>query len=157
MEKVKIKQATQKGYIECAVGGVADLSYPSSKTRRGRVQEGGWICPTITATETGICRIEEVIHMSIALRNRREAYDQIEPKRPNRKAMILDVLTSGDPGGMTADEIGEKLVSEGKIPTNSPNFTRPRLTEMKAEGKVVIVGRRPGKSGCNTAVWKVKR
>ena len=82
--------------------------------------------------------------MSIALRNRREAYDQIEPKRPNRKAMILDILTSGDPGGMTADEIGEKLVSEGKIPTNSPNFTRPRL-------------RRPGKSGCNTAVWKVKR
>lgn len=53
MEKVRIKQATQKGYIECAVGGVADLSYPSSKTRRGRVQEGGWICPTITATETG--------------------------------------------------------------------------------------------------------
>ena len=49
MEKVRIKQATQKGYIECAVGGVADLSYPSSKTRRGRVQEGGWICPTITA------------------------------------------------------------------------------------------------------------
>ena len=90
--------------------------------------------------------------MSIALRNRREAYDQIEPRRPNRKAMILDVLTSGDP-----DEIGEKLVSEGKIPTNSPNFTRPRLTEMKAEGKVVIVGRRLGKSGCNTAVWKVKR
>ena len=87
--------------------------------------------------------------MSIALKNRREAYDQIEPKRPNRKAMILDVLTSGDPG--------EKLVSEGKIPTNSPNFTRPRLTEMKAEGKVMIVGRRPGKSGCNTAVWKVKR
>lgn len=68
-----------------------------------------------------------------------------------------DILTSGDPGGMTADEIGEKLVSEGKIPTNSPNFTRPRLTEMKAEGKVMIVGRRPGKSGCNTAVWKVKR
>lgn len=95
--------------------------------------------------------------MSIALRNRREAYDQIEPRCPNRKAMILDVLTSGDPGGITADEIGEKLVSEGKIPTNSPNFTRPRLTEMKAEGKVVIVGRRPGKSGCNTAVWKVKR
>lgn len=83
------------------------------------------------------------------MRNRREAYDQIEPRCPNRKAMILDVLTSGDPGGMTADEIGEKLVSEGKIPTNSPNFTRPRLTEMKAEGKVVIVGRRPGKSGCN--------
>lgn len=95
--------------------------------------------------------------MSIALRNRREAYDQIKPKRPNRKAMILDVLTSGDPGGMTADEIGEKLVESGKIPDNNPNFVRPRLTEMKDEGKVVIVGRRPGKSGYNTAVWKVNR
>lgn len=60
MEKVRIKQATKQGFIECAVGGGADLSYPSSKTRRGRVQEDGWICPTITATETGICRIERI-------------------------------------------------------------------------------------------------
>lgn len=58
METVRIKQATKRGFIECLVGGVADLSYPSSKTRRGRVQDGGLICPTITATETGICRIE---------------------------------------------------------------------------------------------------
>lgn len=58
MEKVRIKQATQKRLYRVCCGGVADLSYPSSKTRRGRVQEGGWICPTITATETGICRIE---------------------------------------------------------------------------------------------------
>lgn len=94
--------------------------------------------------------------MSIELRDRRDAYNQVKPKRQNRKAMILNVLTSGDPGGMTADEIGERLVAEGKILTNSPNFTRPRLTELKAEGKVEVVGRRPGKSGCNTAVWKVK-
>lgn len=58
LEKVLIKQATKDGYIECKVGGVADLSYPSSTTRRGRVQEGGDICPTLTATETGICKIE---------------------------------------------------------------------------------------------------
>lgn len=56
--KVAIKQATKQGYIECEVGGVADLSYPDSKTRRGRVQDNGNTCPTITATETGICRIE---------------------------------------------------------------------------------------------------
>ena len=56
--KVAIQQATKKGYIECEVGGVADLSYPNSKTRRGRVQDGGNICPTLTATETGVCRIE---------------------------------------------------------------------------------------------------
>lgn len=59
--KVAIKQATKKGYVECEVGGVADLSYPDSKTRRGRVQEGGKICPTLTATETGVCRIESDI------------------------------------------------------------------------------------------------
>lgn len=56
--KVAIKQATKEGYIECEVGGVADLSYPDSKTRRGRVQDNRNTCPTITATETGICRIE---------------------------------------------------------------------------------------------------
>lgn len=55
---VKIKQATQQGYVECKLGGVADLSYPTSKTRRGRVQDGGDTCPTLTATETGVCRIE---------------------------------------------------------------------------------------------------
>ena len=59
VEKVKIKQATKDGFIECKVGGVADLSYPNSKTRRGRVQDGGDTAPTITATETGICRIEQ--------------------------------------------------------------------------------------------------
>jgi DNA (cytosine-5)-methyltransferase 1 len=58
LETVRIKQATKDGYIECKVGGVADLSYPTSNTRRGRVQEGGEVCPTLTAAETGVCRIE---------------------------------------------------------------------------------------------------
>ena len=61
--KIAIRQATKKGYIECDLGGVADLSYPESKTRRGRVQENGQICPTITATETGVCRIKSPIRI----------------------------------------------------------------------------------------------
>lgn len=61
--KVAIKQATKQGYIECEVGGVADLSYPDSKTRRWRVQENGNVSPTITATETGICKIESPIRI----------------------------------------------------------------------------------------------
>ena len=61
--KVAIRQATKQGYIECEVGGVADLSYPDSKTRRGRVQDNGNVSPTITATETGICRIESPIRI----------------------------------------------------------------------------------------------
>ena len=35
--KIRIKQATKDGYIDCCNGGVVDLSYPSSDTRRGRV------------------------------------------------------------------------------------------------------------------------
>ena len=58
MEKVKIKQATKQGYIECEVGGVADFSYPDSETRRGRVQDNGKTCPTLTAESQDICRIE---------------------------------------------------------------------------------------------------
>lgn len=60
---VLVKQATKNGFIECEVGGVADLSYPGSKTRRGRVQDGGQTSPTITATETGICKIEPGIRV----------------------------------------------------------------------------------------------
>lgn len=58
LETVRIKQATKYGYIECKVGGVADFSFPDSTTRRGRVQDGGDVCPTLMAGEQDICRIE---------------------------------------------------------------------------------------------------
>lgn len=45
---VEVRQATKDGYIQCEIGGVADLNYPDSKTRRGRVQGNGQICPTLT-------------------------------------------------------------------------------------------------------------
>lgn len=44
-DRIGIKQATKKGYIECCVPGVADFAYPDSKLRRGRVQGGGWTIP----------------------------------------------------------------------------------------------------------------
>ena len=55
---VKIKQATSQGYAECKVGGVADLSFPNSTTRRGRVQDNGDTSPTLMTTENGIYKIE---------------------------------------------------------------------------------------------------
>lgn len=60
METIKIGQATKKGYIECVRGGVADFSFPSSKLRRGRVQGGGNISPTLMAVNDcgGIRRVE---------------------------------------------------------------------------------------------------
>lgn len=61
LEKVKIRQATDKGFIECKLGGVADLSYPSSKTRRGRVQNNGNISPTLTvAGINGLHKVESL-------------------------------------------------------------------------------------------------
>ena len=56
--KALIPQATKKGYIEMDLPGVCDLSYPNSKTRRDRVQEGGKISPTLTAASQDICYIE---------------------------------------------------------------------------------------------------
>lgn len=94
--------------------------------------------------------------MSITIKNRREAYDEIKPKRENRKAMILEVLKNGDPNGMTAEEVAQQLLHDGKITHIDPNFTRPRLTELKEEGKVEVVGKRRSLiTARNTAVWKV--
>lgn len=41
-------------------GGVCDVSYPESKLKRGRVQGGGDISPTLTCTGEAIVRIEIV-------------------------------------------------------------------------------------------------
>jgi site-specific DNA-cytosine methylase len=60
VEVIGIKQATKKGYIECELPGCADFSFPNSKLRRGRVQGGGQIVPTLTAAEGGIRYIENI-------------------------------------------------------------------------------------------------
>lgn len=57
METVKIKQATKDGYVECRIGGVADLSYPGSETRRSRVIDGENVSPTLMARQNEIYRI----------------------------------------------------------------------------------------------------
>lgn len=53
-QSLKIPQATKQGYIEIAPGGAFDWSYPTSLTRRGRVQEGGAVSPTITCNPESI-------------------------------------------------------------------------------------------------------
>lgn len=56
MEKMGVRQATKEGIIPMQIPGVCDLSYPTSKLRRGRVQGGGAISPTIT-TSCGVVKI----------------------------------------------------------------------------------------------------
>lgn len=45
-----IPQATEQGFIEVEPNGAFDFAYPTSKTRRGRVQMGGAVSPTITCS-----------------------------------------------------------------------------------------------------------
>ncbi len=59
-DRIGIKQATKKGYIECCVPGVADFAYPESKLRRGRVQGGGGLSPTLMAGEPTVCKIIKI-------------------------------------------------------------------------------------------------
>lgn len=108
--KVAIRQATKKGYIECEIGGVADLSYPNSKTRRGRVYDGGNICPILTATETDICRIESV-----------NEFDNRPKERFFRQA--LDTFNDSDAEyGNTIDAFNKRVNKSGYSPTLT---TRP--------------------------------
>lgn len=54
MTKAKIREATAKGYAEIRVGGVLNIAFPESETRRGRVIDNGNISPTLdTGCEVG--------------------------------------------------------------------------------------------------------
>lgn len=55
---VLIPANTKTGKIKCEIGGVIDISYPTSKTRRGRVQDGGNTTPALTCgCENNLARI----------------------------------------------------------------------------------------------------
>ena len=47
MSKIKVKNATKAGFTEVRNGGVLDLSFPDSNTRRGRVIDDGETSPTL--------------------------------------------------------------------------------------------------------------
>lgn len=59
-EPLRIPQATKKGFIEVMPGSLFDMSYPESKTRRGRVQECGKVSPTLMASGEAPCLFEGV-------------------------------------------------------------------------------------------------
>lgn len=57
-EKILIKNATKKRYIEAEEGDSINLSYPTSKTKRGRV--GKKVCQTITCDGSMGCLTKEL-------------------------------------------------------------------------------------------------
>lgn len=91
-ETIKIKQATKKGYTECKINGVADFSYPDSKTRRGRVEQNGFYEQAIKTAEENNAQEGDVIDAF----NQRVLTDGISPTittRPEgKKTAILPVV-----------------------------------------------------------------
>ncbi len=58
LERLGIAQATKKGFAKVNAGGLYDLSYPDSKTRRGRVIDDGELSPALTTESSSVCRVE---------------------------------------------------------------------------------------------------
>lgn len=59
--KIKVKQATKQGYIECIEGGVLCTAYPDSKLRRGRVIDEGRTSPTLdTGCQVGVIQVGQI-------------------------------------------------------------------------------------------------
>ena len=90
----------------------------------------------------------------ITKETRRESYEAIVPKMPERCRLILNTLGSRE---MTVSEIADELVKLGVIPYFNRNFVAPRLTEMKDIGVVETCGRRTAThSNATEAVWRIK-
>ena len=61
MSKIKVKNATKAGFTEVRNGGVLDLSFPDSNTRRGRVIDDGETSPTLnTGCEIGVVQVGNI-------------------------------------------------------------------------------------------------
>ena len=59
MPYIEVRQATKNGSIAVKSGGVVDIAFPKSKTRRGRVIDDGETSPTIdTGANIGQVQIE---------------------------------------------------------------------------------------------------
>lgn len=52
---LRVRQATNAGYIECDPSGVFDIAYPDSELRRARVKERGKVASTLMAGEPAQC------------------------------------------------------------------------------------------------------
>ena len=91
--------------------------------------------------------------MNVTMQTRRESYHAVKPVTGQRCKIILEILHGRQ---MTAGEIAQELFNMGATPFYERNFAAPRLTELKAEGKVKTVGKRYcEKTGRNIAVWAI--
>ena len=90
--------------------------------------------------------------MDITKETRLESFEQISLVADIRKRMIMDVLNEW--GELSAQEIAQELFKRGLIPSDERNFTAPRLTELRKEGKVRPTDKKYcAKTGRKVTVW----
>ena len=95
-DNIKLKANTEQGYIELDNGGLCDLSYPDSESRRGRAQTRGRVCPTITSSGE-ISKIDRCIKVGelnggYELANRVYAVEGISPAITTHEGYIPKIL-----------------------------------------------------------------
>jgi predicted ArsR family transcriptional regulator len=95
--------------------------------------------------------------VSITEENRREAYYEVQQDAPTRRWHIVQVLRF-HPDGMTAEDIGAELVTDGIIREYTDNSIRPRLTELAQTGIVEAAGKaKSSRTGRKVTVWKLAK
>ena len=100
----------------------------------------------------GIIRFLEGGRKMITKETRRESYEAIIPKITDRKSLILEIMKDR---AMTAHEITEELLAKRYIKYYDRNFVSPRLTELKEDGMVEVVGKKfCSRTRRRVSVWK---
>lgn len=123
--ELDIPQATKAGTIKVCEYGAFDANYPGSKTRRGRVQDGGNVSPTLMAASREICVVEPLICASRG-RNPENPSDRTAGSPTEQRfeigGDISNTLTTVqkdnyviEPQTRVRDKVVEKLLSEEKI------------------------------------------
>lgn len=94
--------------------------------------------------------------MSITDETRRESHSAAQQEAAARRRVILEILSGS--AGMTAREVAAELHRRGVTPSGERNFAAPRLTELKAAGKIEVSGKTIcADTGRSVAVWRVKK
>jgi DNA-cytosine methyltransferase len=131
-DKLRHKEATKKGYAEACEGEGLDLTFPESKTRRGRAMKDKSNCLTAAGHEMGVV---------------------IDPSKPNQINPDKSAKSSSEDEKGTQPHMQDRLFHEdGKSHALTSSFaSRTKVGKFEEEDKelrpATIVGRRLNERG----------
>ena len=143
---IAIKQATKNGYVECKSGGLVDLNYPSSKTRRGRVIEKGKISPTLqTGNMPNVISAEKIITTAdYSLKNCGKTdiancicarYDKGVTERAHEGSCVVEARRLGNLYGHTGGNYAGNVYDKTKLAPTLNAMQGGNRQPMIVEGK----------------------